>query len=181
MGRTQLRLHGAWIIIIARFIPGGRTATTYVAGTLEMPWKRRFLPADTAAAVLWSLYASALGYFGGAAFENNLWLPLLIAAGVSVLVAGAGELVRRKVLGGHKQSDSTGSRDELRRCRRAHTPLHHPTSAASPPSAASPDRAFSSGAEAPGATAVGGSWPAPARSSQPGAPPRRPGWWPPAR
>jgi membrane-associated protein len=104
--RTQLQLHGAWIIIIARFIPGGRTATTYVAGTLEMPWKRRFLPADTAAAVLWSLYASALGYFGGAAFENNLWLPLLLAAGVSVLVAGGGELLRRKVLGGHKQSDS---------------------------------------------------------------------------
>lgn len=104
--RTQLRLHGGWIIIIARFIPGGRTATTYVAGTLEMPWKRRFLPFDSAAAVLWALYASALGYFGGAAFENNLWLPLLIAAGVSVLVAGAGELVRRKVLAADKQSDS---------------------------------------------------------------------------
>ena len=96
--RTQLRASGAWIIIIARFIPGGRTATTYASGTLEMPWKRRFLPADGTAAVLWSGYASALGYFGGAAFEDDLFIPLAIAAGVSILVAGLGELLRRTVL-----------------------------------------------------------------------------------
>jgi membrane-associated protein len=96
--RTQLEHRGAWIIIVARFIPGGRTATTYISGTLEMPWKRRFLPADTAAAVIWSLYSAALGYFGGSAFEHNLWIPLLIATGASVLVAGLGELVRRKFL-----------------------------------------------------------------------------------
>jgi membrane-associated protein len=98
--RSRLQTSGAWIIVIARFIPGGRTATTYVAGTLEMEWRRRFLPADTAAGVLWSLYASALGYFGGAAFEHNLWIPLLIATGTSLLVAVVGELIRRRVLGG---------------------------------------------------------------------------------
>ena len=98
--RTQLQHSGAWIIIVARFIPGGRTATTYMSGTLDMPWKRRFLPADTAAAVIWSLYSVALGYFGGSAFEHNLWIPLLIATGASVLVAGLGELVRRKFLNG---------------------------------------------------------------------------------
>ena len=96
--REQLRTSGAWIIIVARFIPGGRTATTYVAGTLGMPWRRRFLPADTVAGLIWSAYAAALGYFGGAAFENNLWVPLLIATGASVLVALAGELVRRRLL-----------------------------------------------------------------------------------
>ncbi|MFZ0088722.1 MAG: DedA family protein [Solirubrobacteraceae bacterium] len=96
--RGQLRRHGAWIIIIGRFIPGGRTATTYVSGTLEMPWKRRFLPFDSIAAVLWAAYASALGYFGGSAFQNNLWVPLLVASGIGVLVAGAGELLRRYVL-----------------------------------------------------------------------------------
>ncbi len=95
--RGQLQSRGAWIIIIARFIPGGRTATTYVAGTLRMQWRRRFLPADTAAGTIWSLYACALGYFGGAAFEHNLWLPLVIATGASVLVAIGGELVRRRL------------------------------------------------------------------------------------
>ena len=96
--REQLSSSGAWIIIVARFIPGGRTATTYVAGTLQMPWKRRFLPADTAAGLIWSLFSASLGYFGGAAFENNLWLPLLIATGASLMVAAGGELLRRKVL-----------------------------------------------------------------------------------
>ena len=95
--RTQLRLHGPAIIVIARFIPGGRTATTYVAGTLRMPWKRRFLPADGAAAVLWAVYSAALGYFGGKTFEHNVWLPLAVATGLSLLVVGGGELLRRKL------------------------------------------------------------------------------------
>jgi membrane protein DedA with SNARE-associated domain len=96
--RTQLHSNGAWIIIVARFIPGGRTATTYVAGTLKMPWRRRFLPADATAALIWSLFSSALGYFGGSAFENNLWVPLLIGTGASLMVALLGEILRRTVL-----------------------------------------------------------------------------------
>jgi membrane-associated protein len=103
--RDQLKRRGVWIIIIARFIPGGRSATTYAAGTLGMPWRARFLPADAIAAALWAGYASALGYIGGAKFQHNLWLPLLIAAGVGTTVAAAGELVRRKVL------DRSPSRD----------------------------------------------------------------------
>ncbi|HEY7293631.1 MAG TPA: DedA family protein [Dehalococcoidia bacterium] len=94
--RSQLQHHGVWIIVVARFIPGGRTATTYAAGTVGMPWKRRFLPADGLAVALWALYASGLGYVGGATFQNNLWLPMLIGAGASLLVGGIGELVRRK-------------------------------------------------------------------------------------
>lgn len=96
--RSQLQRRGVWIIVVARFIPGGRTATTYTAGTVGMPWKRRFLVADAVAVTLWALYASALGYIGGSAFENNLWLPMLIAAAAGLLVGGIGELVRRKVL-----------------------------------------------------------------------------------
>jgi membrane protein DedA with SNARE-associated domain len=99
-GREQLEHHGVWIIVVARFIPGGRTATTYVAGTVGMPWKRRFLPATVVAATLWALYSAGLGYLGGSAFENNLWLPMLIGAGVSLMVGGLGELVRRKMARG---------------------------------------------------------------------------------
>jgi membrane-associated protein len=97
-GRAQLQHRGVWIIVVARFIPGGRTATTYVAGTVGMPWKSRFLPADGVAAAVWALYSSALGYFGGAAFEDNFWLPMLVAAGTSILLAAGAELLRRKVL-----------------------------------------------------------------------------------
>jgi membrane-associated protein len=108
--RAQLRHHGGWIIVVARFVPGGRTATTYVAGTVGMPWKSRFLPADGAAAVLWALYSSALGYFGGAAFEDNFWLPMLIAAGASLLLGVGGELLRRKFLDRPRVRDATDRR-----------------------------------------------------------------------
>jgi len=103
--RSQLQHHGVWIIVVARFIPGGRTATTYAAGTVGMPWKRRFLPADGIAVALWALYAAGLGYLGGTTFESNLLIPMLIGAGASLLVGALGELVRRKLLdrqGGRK-------------------------------------------------------------------------------
>lgn len=87
---TTRPIHGVWIIIVARFIRGGRTATTYLAGTVGMPWKRQFLPADAIAAATWSLYASALGSLGGASFEDNFWLPMLIGAGASLLVGPSG-------------------------------------------------------------------------------------------
>ncbi len=90
----QLHERGAVIIIAARFIPGGRTATTFSAGTLEVPW-RRFLAIDAVAAVLWATYVTLLGYFGGSAFENDLWRPILAAGAVAVLVAGVAELIRR--------------------------------------------------------------------------------------
>jgi membrane protein DedA with SNARE-associated domain len=94
---AQLKENGPWIIVVARFIPGGRTATTYAAGTLEMAWRSRFVPADLVAAVAWSLYAAGLGYIGGATFEHNLWIPLVIAGGASIVVALLGELLRRRL------------------------------------------------------------------------------------
>jgi membrane-associated protein len=92
--RGQLRERGAAIIVVARFVPGGRTATTFSAGALEMPW-RRFLAADLVAAALWASYMTALGYFGGATFENDLWRPILAAGIVAAAVAAGAELVRR--------------------------------------------------------------------------------------
>jgi membrane-associated protein len=70
-----LRRRGAILIGIGRFLPGGRTATTFAAGTLEMPY-RQFAVADAFAASLWALYISMLGYLGGETFQDNLWLPL---------------------------------------------------------------------------------------------------------
>ncbi|HEU5106118.1 MAG TPA: DedA family protein [Solirubrobacterales bacterium] len=70
-----LRRRGAIVIGVGRFIPGGRTVTTFAAGTLEMPY-RQFVAADALAACVWAVYVSMLGYLGGETFQDSLWLPL---------------------------------------------------------------------------------------------------------
>ena len=78
---------GAYIIIIARFIPGGRIAVTFSAGYVPtFPW-RRFIVYDVPAGVLWATYAALLGYFGGKTFENHPTLGLLMALGVAMGLA----------------------------------------------------------------------------------------------
>jgi membrane protein DedA with SNARE-associated domain len=59
-----------------------------------MPW-RRFVAADALAATLWASYAALLGYAGGSSFAHSLWKPLLLALGIALLLAGAGETYRR--------------------------------------------------------------------------------------
>jgi membrane protein DedA with SNARE-associated domain len=89
----QLDERGGELIAVGRFIPGGRTAVTLSAGTLRYPW-RRFALFDAGAALLWALYATLLGYFGGRAFEHAPWKGLLLALAVAFAVAGAIELTR---------------------------------------------------------------------------------------
>src|SRR5262249_17215887 len=50
----QLRERGGELIVIARFIPAGRTAVTLSAGILRYPY-RRFIVFDAAAALFWAL------------------------------------------------------------------------------------------------------------------------------
>jgi membrane-associated protein len=89
----QLAVRGGELIMIGRFIPGGRTAVTLSAGTLRYPW-RRFALIDAAAALVWALYATLLGYFGGRAFEHAPWKGLLLALAIAFTVAGVIELTR---------------------------------------------------------------------------------------
>lgn len=89
-----IRRHGVVLILVGRFIPGGRTASTFAAGTLGMEY-RRFLPADVFAAAVWAIYVSLLGYVSGSTFEDKVWLPLLIAFGIAMLISVAAEGWRR--------------------------------------------------------------------------------------
>jgi membrane protein DedA with SNARE-associated domain len=89
-----LRRRGAILIGIGRFLPGGRTATTFAAGTLEMPY-RQFAVADAVAASLWALYVSMLGYFGGETFNESLWLPLASSFAAAMAVGLSFEIWRR--------------------------------------------------------------------------------------
>ena len=87
----QLEERGAYIIIVARFIPGGRTATTFTAGYVQdFPW-HRFLRYDALAASIWGCYTVLLGYFGGKTFEEAPWKGLLLAFGIALAVTVAVE------------------------------------------------------------------------------------------
>lgn len=89
----QVEERGGYLIVIGRFIPGGRTAVTLSCGMLEMPW-RRFLAFDVAAGIVWGTYAAMLGYAGGHTFEDNPFYGFLLAFAVALAVAGIVELYR---------------------------------------------------------------------------------------
>jgi membrane-associated protein len=89
----QLEERGAYIITVARFIPGGRTATTFTAGYVDFRW-RRFLVFDAVACSIWGSYTVLLGYFGGSRFEEQPWKGLLLAFAIALAVTGVIETVR---------------------------------------------------------------------------------------
>ncbi len=89
----MLEERGGYLIIIGRFIPGGRTAVTFAAGSLDWAWPR-FIAFDIPAGVIWASYASLLGYLGGKTFENSTWKGLLLAFAGAAAVTGTIELVR---------------------------------------------------------------------------------------
>jgi membrane-associated protein len=90
--RNFLKERGSYVLIVARFVPGGRTATTFTSGLVHMRWLMRFVPAVFLAAILWSVYGALLGYLGGKVFEDHpiyaLLVALGIAAGITILVEG---------------------------------------------------------------------------------------------
>jgi membrane-associated protein len=89
-----LQRYGARLIVVCRFIPGGRTAVTFTCGVVGYPW-RRFVVATACAGVIWACYAFFLGRLGGKAFEDRPWLGLVLAFGVAVAVSAVVELFRR--------------------------------------------------------------------------------------
>jgi membrane protein DedA with SNARE-associated domain len=89
-----LEERGATLILAARFIPGGRTATTFTCGLTHYVW-RRFLVLTAIAATGWALYAGLLGYLGGKTFKDQTWKGLLLALAIAATVAIAAEAVNR--------------------------------------------------------------------------------------
>jgi len=89
----QLTRRGGELIIVGRFIPGGRTAVTLTAGMTHFSWPR-FARYDAVASVAWATYAAMLGYFGGKAFENSPWKGLVLAFALALAVTGGIEATR---------------------------------------------------------------------------------------
>jgi membrane-associated protein len=92
--QRMLDERGGYLIVVARFIPGGRTATTFTAGFVETFAWRRFLVFDALAGAIWGSYTVLLGYFGGRSFEEEPWKGLLLAFGIAVAVTAVVEAAR---------------------------------------------------------------------------------------
>jgi membrane protein DedA with SNARE-associated domain len=92
--RGQLEERGGLVLVVARYVPGGRTAATFTCGVTHFPYAR-FAAFDALAAVSWAVYASALGYFGGRFFRDHAWVALLVAFGIAGALTLAVEGGRR--------------------------------------------------------------------------------------
>ena len=82
------------VIILCRFIPGGRTAVTLTCGVIGYP-RRRYVTATACAGILWASYAFFLGRLGGQVFEGQLWIGLLLGLGLGLAVSVLIEVGRR--------------------------------------------------------------------------------------
>ncbi|MDQ3992864.1 MAG: DedA family protein [Actinomycetota bacterium] len=92
--RRTLEERGPYLIVVARFIPGGRTVTMFTAGFTDAFRWRRFVRWDALAAAIWGSYAVLLGYFGGRTFEKEPWKGLLLAFALALAVTLAVEAFR---------------------------------------------------------------------------------------
>jgi membrane-associated protein len=90
----SLARFGARLIVVCRFIPGGRTAVTLTCGIIGYP-RRGFVPATACAGVLWASYAFFVGRLGGQAFEDRPWVGLVLALGIVFMISVLIEAGRR--------------------------------------------------------------------------------------
>ena len=74
-----------WLIVVADFVPWGRTILMFSAGALGHPF-RRFLPFAAVGALVWASVFTGLGVLGGAVFEG-FWPSLLASLAVVATIA----------------------------------------------------------------------------------------------
>jgi membrane-associated protein len=89
-----LETRGPYLIVVGRFVPGGRTAVTLTSGLSRMRLLR-FVLAAALAAALWASFASGLGYLGGSVFEDEPWRGLIAALALAFGLVLMVELARR--------------------------------------------------------------------------------------
>lgn len=89
----MLAERGGLALVVARYIPGGRTACTLTMGAVAYP-RRSFAMFDALAASSWALYSAMIGVIGGAAFEGNPLMGLLVGLGIALTITAIVEVVR---------------------------------------------------------------------------------------
>jgi membrane protein DedA with SNARE-associated domain len=84
-----LRQPGPLVILLCRFIPGGRMAACFSAGRSRYPY-RLFLCYEAAAAAAWASYGALVGHLGGTALTESAWRLAVIAVAAAGGFAAAG-------------------------------------------------------------------------------------------
>ncbi|ADD44894.1 DedA family membrane protein [Stackebrandtia nassauensis DSM 44728] len=88
-----LEKRGGIVLIVARYIPGGRTAITITSGAVRYSL-RKFSFFDSIAAVSWGVYSGMIGFLAGKTFEGRPLLALGLGFAIAIVCAGIMELVR---------------------------------------------------------------------------------------
>lgn len=88
-----LEKRGGSVLVVGRYVPGGRVAVTMAAGSVRYPL-RRFTPYVALAGASWATYAALVGFLGGATFEEDPIKALLLGFALAGTAALAVEVVR---------------------------------------------------------------------------------------
>ena len=97
-----LRRPGPLVLLLCRFVPGGRMAAGYHAGRTGFPIKL-FVAYDGGAALAWATYGGLVGHIGGTAITQSAWRLFAIAATAAVIFGTAGWILA--LFGGRKTTE----------------------------------------------------------------------------
>ncbi|MFU8852101.1 DedA family protein [Micromonospora sp. SL1-18] len=84
-----LREPGPLVILLCRFVPGGRMVACFAAGRSRYPY-RLFLLYEATAATSWAAYGTLVGHLGGTALTQSAWRLALIGGAAAAGFAAAG-------------------------------------------------------------------------------------------
>ncbi|WP_089157065.1 DedA family protein [Micromonospora sp. NBS 11-29] len=88
----RLREPGPLVILLCRFVPGGRMAACFSAGRSRYPY-RLFVLYEAAAATGWAGYGALVGHLGGTALTQSAWRLLLVGGVAAGGFAAAGAAI----------------------------------------------------------------------------------------
>ena len=101
-----LRTPGPTVLLLCRFVPGGRMVANYRAGRRRYPY-RLYLLYDGLAAAGWATYGGLVGHIGGTALTQTAWRLFAVAA-VAAVIFGTAGWVLALFGGGHDDKDEQG-------------------------------------------------------------------------
>jgi membrane-associated protein len=92
--RAKVHEYAVLLILVARYLPGGRFASGIATGGVRYPWPR-FLVLDGIGTTLWAAYGALVGYIGGRQFTDSPAKGLLLAFAIALLGVVVVEAGRR--------------------------------------------------------------------------------------